>query len=74
MMLLKVYPAHFSKSFLRSTLIFIVFNLISGFSVGIDNAAHFGGVISGAIIGLILSQTVKQAFDDEEEEVQKEPL
>ncbi|MBK8141395.1 MAG: rhomboid family intramembrane serine protease [Chitinophagaceae bacterium] len=58
-MLLKVFPKEFSKAFLASTLIFVGYNLLMGLAGGIDNAAHIGGVISGFIIGLILTPSLK---------------
>lgn len=59
LMLLKVFPKEFSNTFLVTTLIFIGYNLLIGLTGGIDNAAHLGGLISGFIIGLILTPTLK---------------
>lgn len=39
------------KSLLISISIFVVYNIVNGLKGGIDNAAHIGGLISGAIIG-----------------------
>lgn len=58
-LLTKIFPTELTKSLLISTIIFIGFNLLMGISGGIDNAAHFGGLISGFIIGLILSKSTK---------------
>ncbi|WP_431215098.1 rhomboid family intramembrane serine protease [Puia sp. P3] len=55
LLLMKVFPKDFSKVFLGSTLIFVGFNLVMGFTGSIDNAAHLGGLVSGFVIGLILS-------------------
>jgi len=60
LLLMKVFPKDFSKVFLGSTLIFVGFNLVMGFTGGIDNAAHLGGLISGFVIGLILSPGLRR--------------
>lgn len=54
-LLLKVFPPDFGKAFLTSTLVFVGFNLLMGFTGGIDNAAHIGGLVCGFILGLIMS-------------------
>lgn len=59
LMLLKVFPKEFSKAFMTSTLIFVGYNLLMGLAGGIDNAAHIGGLISGFVIGLILTPSLK---------------
>lgn len=60
LLLLKVFPPQMSKVFLLSTLLFIGYNLLMGLFGGIDNAAHIGGLVSGFIIGLIFSPTLKK--------------
>lgn len=60
LLLAKVFPKEFSKAFLTSTLVFIGFNLLIGFSGGIDTAAHGGGLLSGLVIGIILYPRIKQ--------------
>jgi membrane associated rhomboid family serine protease len=60
LLLRKVFPADFGKAFLTSTLIFIGYNLVMGFTGGIDNAAHIGGLVSGFVAGLILSPALKK--------------
>lgn len=65
LLLLKVYPPSFSKTFLVGTLIFIGYNLIMGLNAGIDNAAHIGGLISGFVLGLILSFTLNSIEESE---------
>ena len=51
----KAIPKNIRKVFLRIAGIFIVINLLWGLAVeGIDNAAHLGGLLSGAIIAVIL--------------------
>jgi rhomboid protease GluP len=62
-LLLKVFPPDFGKAFLTSTLIFVGFNLLMGFTGGIDNAAHIGGLLSGFIIGLIMSGQLKRQIE-----------
>lgn len=59
MLLTKVFPPDFAKSFLLSTSIFVGINLVMGLTGGIDNAAHIGGLVSGFIIGLALRQFMK---------------
>lgn len=62
-LLLRVFPPDFGKSFLLSTLLFVGFNLLMGFTGGIDNAAHIGGLLSGFIIGIVLSRQLKQEVE-----------
>lgn len=64
LLLLKVFPADFSKTFLISTSIFIGFNLLMGLTGGIDNAAHIGGLLSGFIIGIVLSGQLKEQLTE----------
>ncbi len=68
LLLLKVFPPDFSKTFLVSTSIFIGFNLLMGLTGGIDNAAHIGGLLSGFIIGLVLSGQLKEQLAELNEE------
>lgn len=60
LLLTKVYEKGFARSFLIGTSVFIGFNLLMGLTGGIDNAAHIGGLLSGFIIGIILSPTLKR--------------
>lgn len=62
-LLLKVFPPDFGKAFLTSTLVFVGFNLLMGFTGGIDNAAHIGGLLSGFVIGLVMSRQLKQQVE-----------
>ena len=64
-LLLKVFPPDFGKAFLTSTLVFVGFNLLMGFTGGIDNAAHIGGLVSGFIVGLIMSIQLKRQVEAE---------
>ena len=51
----KAIPKDIRKIFLGIAGIFIVINLLWGLAVeGIDNAAHLGGLLSGAIIAVLL--------------------
>ncbi|PWN62677.1 rhomboid family intramembrane serine protease [Chryseobacterium viscerum] len=71
-MLFKVFSADFSKAFLISTLVFVGFNLLMGFTGGIDNAAHIGGLVAGFIIGMILSGRLKKGVEPTAEHQSKE--
>ena len=72
LLLTKALPKAFAnKAFLTSILLFVGYNLLMGLSAGIDNAAHIGGLLSGLIIGFILSQQIKQ---QKEEQVLLEPV
>jgi rhomboid protease GluP len=66
-LLTKVFPPEFGKAFLGSTLIFIGYNLLMGFTGGIDNAAHIGGLVSGFAIGFLISPSVKKQQTPEPE-------
>lgn len=41
--------------------VFVVFNILFGFiaPVGIDNAAHLGGLAGGALMGLLLTPSIE---------------
>ncbi|KFF16639.1 rhomboid family intramembrane serine protease [Chryseobacterium sp. JM1] len=67
-LLLKVFPPDFGKAFLLSTLVFVGFNLLMGLTGGVDNAAHIGGLLSGFIIGIIMSRQLKLKIDMQNEE------
>ncbi len=58
LLLMGVFPKESKKGLLITTAIFIGYNLIFGLVGGIDNAAHLGGLISGIIVGFILSFTI----------------
>lgn len=74
MLLRKVFPKAFSKPLLVSILIFVGYNLVIGTSGGVDNAAHIGGLLSGFLIGLVISPFIKQQLKgDELEYVEMEP-
>lgn len=63
------FDKKFALALLPSILIFVFINLGMGLAGnGIDNAAHIGGLISGFVIGLVLSPLVKQEEDQKMEE------
>jgi membrane associated rhomboid family serine protease len=66
LLLNRVYPKEVSKSFLLAMLIFLGFNLLVGVSGGIDNAAHLGGLLSGMLLGLIVSPGLKSNYQQDE--------
>ncbi|MBN1813957.1 MAG: rhomboid family intramembrane serine protease [Anaerolineae bacterium] len=50
-------PRAATRSILSSTMIFVGYNLLYGFSSsGIDNAAHIGGLVTGALMGALLTR------------------
>ena len=53
-------PKDTRDSLLKSIGIFIVYNLVYGMRSGVDNAAHVGGLVSGAVIGYIFYSGIKQ--------------
>ncbi len=67
-LLLKVFPPDFGKAFLLSTLVFVGFNLLMGLTGSVDNAAHIGGLLSGFIIGIIMSRQLKLKSEIQSEE------
>jgi rhomboid protease GluP len=52
-------PRAATQSILTSTLIFVGYNLLYGaVSMGIDNAAHIGGLATGALVGALLTRPI----------------
>lgn len=56
----KIIPADTRKSLLQSIGIFVVYNLIYGMKSGVDNAAHIGGLLSGAVIGYLYYFSIRK--------------
>ncbi len=58
--ILKKYPKHELKSNFKFLGLYLGINLLFGLlNTGIDNAAHFGGFLSGLLVGLIFFYKVK---------------
>lgn len=56
----KAFPDDFNKIFLKFILVYVGINLVMGFLIpNIDNAGHIGGLLSGFIIGFLLSDSIK---------------
>jgi rhomboid protease GluP len=56
-------PTAILRAHWLSTLVFVLFNLLSGaLQNGIDNAAHVGGLISGLVLGWLLGSPLDQAL------------
>jgi rhomboid protease GluP len=52
-------PASIYTSHFKTTTVFIVYNLIGGFShYNVDNSAHVGGLLGGLLIGWLLARPV----------------
>lgn len=51
------------KPTLRSLVMFAAYNLFFGLVPGIDNAAHFGGLLAGLAIGAVLAGTITEPPD-----------
>ena len=54
LMLINAFPNGKDRRILYFTGIYVVINLLWGLTGGIDNAAHIGGLLSGATLGIIL--------------------
>jgi membrane associated rhomboid family serine protease len=52
---MKLIPKKVSRLFLLSILIFLLYNLISGITKGVDLASHTGGLVSGIVIGYLFA-------------------
>jgi membrane associated rhomboid family serine protease len=48
------------KDLLMSIAVFVAYNLLGGMRAGVDNSAHLGGLISGAIIGYAFIPSLKK--------------
>ncbi len=57
----RVFPNDIKKQFLRMTVVFILYNLAMGYRGNIDNAAHFGGLVTGVVAGIIMAPGIKRA-------------
>lgn len=50
----------FGKAFLPMVVLFVGYNIIAGFYNQVDNSAHIGGLISGFLLGTLLSGKLKK--------------
>ncbi|MBV8854746.1 MAG: rhomboid family intramembrane serine protease, partial [Sinobacteraceae bacterium] len=55
-------PRRIARAHWISTLVFVVFNLVNGaLTPTIDNAAHVGGLLAGAVLGWVLTRPLDSA-------------
>ncbi|TXH22167.1 MAG: rhomboid family intramembrane serine protease [Chitinophagaceae bacterium] len=59
-MLLKVFPPKFRVAFIISTIVFVGYYLLIGFRGSKDNAAHISGLLCGFVLGIMMSEQLKQ--------------
>jgi membrane associated rhomboid family serine protease/Tfp pilus assembly protein PilF len=56
-------PKEAVQANMKSLLSFAAYNLIFGLRLGVDNAAHIGGLVSGLALGAFLSQHLTQPVE-----------
>jgi membrane associated rhomboid family serine protease len=64
LMLTNVFPRQVRSSFLSAIILMIVMTFVTGLGGGIDNSAHAGGLLSGIIIGFMLSPHLKREAEE----------
>ena len=53
LLLTNLIPKRVRTSLLQSMLVFLVLNILYGIKTDVDNSAHIGGALSGAVIGFL---------------------
>jgi membrane associated rhomboid family serine protease len=69
LMLTNVFPKKVKGSLLTGVIIMITMTFVTGLGGGVDNAAHVGGLLSGIIIGLMLTPQLKREAEEKNEQV-----
>ena len=64
LMLTNVFPRQVRSSFLSAIILMIVMTFVTGLGGGIDNSAHAGGLLSGILIGFMLSPSLKREAEE----------
>ena len=66
LLLTNAFPKDGKKGILIMIGVYVLINLVWGLTGGIDNAAHLGGLLSGAILGIVLYKLTDNKMENSE--------